>query len=174
MDRPFRAFQMIPKGHLKAKVMALLLSGQWWAYLSIGTTGLGAAVKMLRSIFTFLTLKWPLKGQPRSKVIADSEPLGLISHLCSIVTIGLYLAPFRRNSPIPADRRRRQTDRQQCSLAVPIRNIHICNIYVVIYVYIYANIYTTYMQRIYAAHICSIYDIHFGIYVPYMTYKLNI
>ena len=116
MDRPFRAFQMIPKGHLKAKVMALLLSGQWWAYLSIGTTGLGAAVKMLRSIFTFLTLKWFLKGQPRSKVIADSEPLGLISHLCSIVTIGLYLAPFRRNSPIPADRRRRQTDRQQCCI----------------------------------------------------------
>ena len=62
----------------------------------------------------------------------------------------------------------------QSRLDYPIRNIHICNIYVVIYVYIYANIYTTYMQRIYAAHICSIYDIHFGIYVPYMTYKLNI
>ena len=62
-------------------------------------------------------------------------------------------------------------DKTECQ---PIRNIHICNIYVVIYVYIYANIYTTYMQRIYAAHICSIYDIHFGIYVPYMTYKLNI
>ena len=36
------------------------------------------------------------------------------------------------------------------------------------------HIYTTYMQRIYAAHIWSIYDIHIGIYVPYMTYKLNI
>ncbi len=46
--------------------------------------GLGATVEMTCATFTFVTWKNLLKGQPRSKVIADFEPPGSSSHLCSI------------------------------------------------------------------------------------------
>ena len=36
--------------------------------MSIGTTGLGAAVEKICATFTFVTWEKTLKGQPRSKV----------------------------------------------------------------------------------------------------------
>jgi hypothetical protein len=55
--------------------------------LSIGTMPWTRSnrYKTLRSIFTFVTLKWPLKVEPRSKVIADSESLRSSSHKWFIV-----------------------------------------------------------------------------------------
>ena len=52
---------------------ALVLTGQRLAFLSTSTLCLEATIRMLQAVFTFVTLKRPLKRQPRSSVIADSE-----------------------------------------------------------------------------------------------------
>ena len=43
-----------------------LINEQWRTFLSICTHGLGPTAKTIRVSFTFVTLKWPLQGHPRS------------------------------------------------------------------------------------------------------------
>jgi hypothetical protein len=87
-------------GHYRSFKVAghdtLLLSGQRWTFLSICALGLGTTVKTLRSVFTFVTLKWTLQGHRRSIFYGLWKPdidFSQVFHSNHV-----YFSPFGRNA----------------------------------------------------------------------------
>ena len=66
-----RRFSGIPNCKVKSQD-AFLLSGQQWTFLAIGTLIGPTTVTTLRSIFTFVTLRWLLKITQGQIFLADS------------------------------------------------------------------------------------------------------
>ena len=65
-DFHIRDLEMTPK-KVNQKSRCTFIVWAWWTYLSIDTLGLGATVKTLCLIFTFVTLTWPfIHGHPRA------------------------------------------------------------------------------------------------------------
>ncbi len=66
----------------------------WETFISIDTDRLRATVKLKWAILTVVTLKLPIKGQPRSEIIAYSD-LGIkCPYVCPKLdlTVGLYFS----------------------------------------------------------------------------------